>query len=390
MGELDTGKRARLPDSAFAYIDSKKRRRLPINDESHVRNALARFSQVRFESDDAREQARRKLLQAAKKHGIVPIGFFAGQLRSQRKVAAAGRLAIDLEGVDPVELQRRLRTALDDPSLEVLRWSESIGKYLDGDGLSAQLPASGDRAVTLLDRQGERMAALVHDRTVLRDTDLAATVSAAVGLVIDHALLQGENATRVARVRSLPTGQVTFLMTDIENSTGLLNRLDDRYATVLEEIRSLIRDAIRTHGGREVDARADDFFAAFGDAPGAVDAAVTMARRLATRAWPNDEHPRVRIGIHTGRPTLTDTGYIGVAVHTTARVCAAGHGGQIVVSDAALQAAGGRVEGLTFRLLGSYRLQGIAGPQRLHQVVGDDLPRRFGPLRARRVNDAAS
>src|SRR5437870_4003005 len=147
-----------------------------------------------------------------------------------------------------------------------------------------------------------------------------------------------------------------------------------------------MRDATRAYGGREVDARADEYFAAFGEARGAVEAAVAITRRLESRTWPNDEHPRVRIGIHAGRPTLTDTGYVGVAVHTVARICAAGRGGQIVVSDAALQAAAGHVEGLTFRPLGSYRLQGISGPQRLHQIVGDGLSRRFGPVRARRVN----
>lgn len=83
MARLSDSERSRLPDRAFAYIDSKGRRLLPIHDESHVRNALARFNQVRFESDAARERARHRLLRAAKRHGIVPIGFFASQLRSE-------------------------------------------------------------------------------------------------------------------------------------------------------------------------------------------------------------------------------------------------------------------------------------------------------------------
>src|SRR5947209_15344165 len=88
MPQLDGKARAELPDSAFAYIDSKGRRRLPINDESHVRNALARFNQTSFEDESARDRARTRLLKAAKRYGIVPIGFMAGQLRSsgQRKV----------------------------------------------------------------------------------------------------------------------------------------------------------------------------------------------------------------------------------------------------------------------------------------------------------------
>src|SRR5207244_2712240 len=95
MAELRARDRAKLPNSAFAYVDSKGRKRLPINDEAHVRNALARFNQVRFEDDAARERARRRLLSAARKYGIVPIGFMDGQLRAQSTQAA--RLAIENE-----------------------------------------------------------------------------------------------------------------------------------------------------------------------------------------------------------------------------------------------------------------------------------------------------
>ncbi len=96
MGQLSSKKRARLPKNAFAYVDSRGRGRLPIHDESHVRNALARFNQVAFEDEAARERARMRLLTAAKKYGIVPIGFMTGQLRSQMNDATAGRLVIEL------------------------------------------------------------------------------------------------------------------------------------------------------------------------------------------------------------------------------------------------------------------------------------------------------
>src|SRR5438034_11594674 len=123
MPRLKTSKRSRLPDRAFAYIDSRGRRRLPVHDKAHVRNALARFNQVAFEDDAARERARKRLLSAAKKYGIVPIGFVTGQLRSQMSEAAAGRFVIELGQVDtPSEFERRLRTALRDPSLSVLHW----------------------------------------------------------------------------------------------------------------------------------------------------------------------------------------------------------------------------------------------------------------------------
>src|SRR5437868_12139876 len=140
MSPLDAKQRASLPDSAFAYIDSSGRRRLPINDAVHVRNALARFNQVAFENEAARDKARTRLLRAASKFGVVPIGFVSAQLQPQRK---------------------------------------------------------------------------------------------------------------------LPRGTVTFLLTDIEGSTDLLAKRDDRYPALIAAARRGMRDAVRRAGGREVGARAD-------------------------------------------------------------------------------------------------------------------------------------
>jgi len=146
MPQLSAGKRARLPDSVFAYVDSKGRRRLPINDEAHTRNALARFGQVAFEDDAARERARKRLLTAARKYGIMPIGFITGQLRAQQSEAAAGRLVIELRGISSIgEVEERLRTVLRDPTLSVLHWSASLDRYVDGQGHEAPLPGeNGD------------------------------------------------------------------------------------------------------------------------------------------------------------------------------------------------------------------------------------------------------
>src|SRR5438309_331399 len=157
MAPLDEKTRARLPDSAFAYIDSRGSRRLPINDEPHVRNALARFNQVRFENEVARDRARTRLLRAAKKYGIVPIGFMSGQLRTQSREAAAGKAVIELGGLGtPAQLEARLRTVLGDPTLSVLYWSESVAAYLDAAGQAVALPNDGGaRAVTLLERHGQ-------------------------------------------------------------------------------------------------------------------------------------------------------------------------------------------------------------------------------------------
>jgi class 3 adenylate cyclase len=382
--ELSASKRARLPNSAFAYIDSKGRRRLPIHDGSHVRNALARFNRVAFEDEAAKERARQKLLRAAKKHGIVPIGFFTGQLRSGVRDAAAGRLVIELGRIGaPGELEQRLRDVLRDPTLSVLDWSESASAYLDREGRPATLPTDGDgRAVTLLERRGRPMTALVHDAAVLTEQGVVETVTAAVRLAVENERLQGEVEARAVDVRTLPVGFVTFLVGDIEDSTGLLRRLGDRYATLLAELRGILRTAIRRSGGREIDARADEILAVFERAGSALEGAVTIQKRLRQRAWPDELEVRLRIGIHSGRPTLTDTGYVGLALHTAARVGFAGHGGQILVSEAARDAIeAARPAGVRFRSLGAYRLHGLPEPEVLYQVEADGLAADFPPPR---------
>ena len=385
MGQLNAKKRARLPARAFAYVDGRGRRRLPIHDESHVRNALARFNQVVFEDEAAREQARRKLLTAAKKYGIVPIGFITGQLQTQASEATAGRLVIELGRVEtPVEFERKLRVALRDPTLVVLQWSEAAGGYLDGQGRVAPLPAEGgERVVTLLERQGRPMTALVHDRAVLANPDLVRTVTAAVKLAVENERLRGQVEARASEVRTLPTGPVTFLLTDIEGSTGLLSRLGDRYAPLLAEVRAIIRAAVERGGGREVDARADEFFAVFQSAAAALEAALAIERGVQGRAWPDGAQVRLRTGIHSGRPTLTDTGYVGLAVNAVARICAAAHGGQILLSSAARDAVGkSRPVGVRFRDVGSHRLRGLREAHTLFQVQAPGLEKHFPPLRS--------
>ena len=385
MSQLSARDRKKLPKSAFAYVDSRGRRRLPIHDESHVRNALARFAKVVFEDETALERARKKLLGAAKKYGIVPIGFMTGQLQAQMSAATAGRLVIELGQVDtPSEFERRLRVALRDPTLSVLHWSDSAGRYLDGAGRPATLPPDGEgRAVTLLERHGRPMTALVHARTVLDNPHLVKTVTAAVKLAVENERLRGQVDAQASETRTLPTGHVTFLLTDIEGSTGLLQRLGDRYAALLADVRAMIRLSVSRAGGREVDARADEFFAVFDRAPKALEAALSIERSAGGRAWPDGVEVKIRIGIHGGRPTLTDAGYVGLAVHTVARICSLAHGGQILLSAATRNAVGrARLAGIRFRSLGSHRLRGLREAQTLFQVEAADLPTRFPPLRA--------
>jgi class 3 adenylate cyclase len=380
MPKLTPSQRERLPDSAFAYIDQRGRRRLPINDEAHVRNALARFNQVSFPDEDSRERARNRLLNAAKKYGIVPVGFITGQFRTERAHAAAGRLVIELgkEGA-PGELEQRLRKVLGDRTLSVLHWSEAAGTYLDSAGKPVALPDEDEgRGVTLLERGGRPMTAIVHDPAVLKDPGLVDTVLGAVRFVVEKERLRGEMAARSTDAATLPTGFVTFLLTDIEGSTGILTKLGDRYAGLLRDVRSIIRRSVLSAGGREVDCRADEFFAVFERVTASLDAAAALQRALNERSWPDDLECRVRAGIHSGRPTLTDTGYIGLSVHTAARVCSAAYGGQIVLSAATKKGLdGGLPAGTRLKRLGRHRLAGLSGLQSLYQLEAEGLPSDF-------------
>jgi class 3 adenylate cyclase len=266
MASLTAKERAALPDSAFAYVDAHGRRRLPIHDAPHVRNALARFNQVAFEDDGARDRARIRLLRAAQKHGIMPIGFLSAQLQPQRK---------------------------------------------------------------------------------------------------------------------LPKGTVTFLLADLEGSTELLGRLDDGYATLLADVRRVVRTAVRRAGGREVDARGDEVFAVFATAPAALEAAVAIQRAMRDAGWPDDHDVRLRIGLHRGRPALTETGYVGVAVHAAARIGFAAHGGQIVLSSTVRAAIDDALPGeITLTELGAWRFRGLPEPMTLFQAQAPDLVADFPPPRS--------
>src|SRR5207302_9558595 len=131
------------------------------------------------------------------------------------------------------------------------------------------------------------------------------------------------------------------LFTDIEDSTGLLRHLRDRYEGFLADVRRLLRGAVRASGGREVETRADEMFAVFEQVPAGLEAALAIQRTVRDRAWPDGLRVQIRIGLHAGRPTLTDTGYVGLAIHTAARICFASHGGQILLSRAVRESVAG-------------------------------------------------
>jgi class 3 adenylate cyclase len=257
---------------------------------------------------------------------------------------------------------------------------------LDRAGKPLALPAPRQgRGVTYLERQGRPMTVLLHSTTALRDADLSKTVLSAIRFVVERERLRGQIEATATDAAALPTGFVTFLMTDIEGSTALLRRLGDRYAALLNDVRGVIREAVLRASGREIDARADEFFAVFERPSAALESAVALQRTLGARAWPDNLDVRVRAGIHSGRPTLTDAGYIGLAVHTAARLCSAAHGGQIVLSAVTRAAVGDAVPaGLRFRNLGRHRLPGLPDAEMLFQTVAAGLRLRFPPPRVGR------
>ena len=181
----------------------------------------------------------------------------------------------------------------------------------------------------------------------------------------------------------LPSGAVTFLFTDIEGSTQLVRRLRDRYAEVLAEHQRLLREAFARHGGHEIDTQGDAFFIAFSSAREAVLAAIEAQRALSGYPWPEDADVRVRMGIHTGQAAPVNGRYTGLAVHRAARICAAGHGGQLLVSQATQSLLEDEEEDMAVRLrdLGEQRLKDIDRPVRVYQVAAAGLPSEFPRLR---------
>ena len=165
--------------------------------------------------------------------------------------------------------------------------------------------------------------------------------------------------------RGLPTGTVTFLFTDVEGSTSLLKELGaEAYAAALADHRRAIREACAAHGGVEVDTQGDAFFFAFPTAPGALAAASDFTERLATTG-----RIRVRVGVHTGAPLVGEEGYVGHDVHRAARIAAAGHGGQVLVS-----AATAKLVDAELIDLGEHRFKDFDVPERVHQLGGGAFP----------------
>ena len=182
---------------------------------------------------------------------------------------------------------------------------------------------------------------------------------------------------------NLPTGTLTVLHTDIENSTILTRHLRAQYPVVLATHQTLLRAAFTASEGWEVDTQGDAFFVVYSRATQAVAAAVQIQQTLATEPWPPSVIVRVRIGMHTGEPIRTTEGYTGLDVIRAARIKEAGHGGQVLLSaSTAAIVQDALLDGLSLRDLGAHRLKGLLRPERIFQLLIPDLPDSFPPLQS--------
>src|SRR5215208_156266 len=176
---------------------------------------------------------------------------------------------------------------------------------------------------------------------------------------------------------SFPGGTVTFAFTDIEGSTRLLQELGDAYADVARDHRRLVRGAFTARGGTEIDSQGDAFFFSFPRARDAVAAAVDAQRALRAHAWPDGTDVRVRMGLHTGEPTVGEEGYLGIDVVRAARISAAGHGGQILISETTRALLGNQLPaGAVVHDLGEANLKDVQH-EHVFQVSIDDGPSEF-------------
>jgi DNA-binding NarL/FixJ family response regulator/class 3 adenylate cyclase len=175
---------------------------------------------------------------------------------------------------------------------------------------------------------------------------------------------------------------LTFFFSDLEDSSGLAERLGADYAEVLNQVRELQRGSVERAGGEEVDARGDELFSIFSDASAAIAAALEIQRSFGTHAWPYDERVLVRIGVHCGEAERTGDGLVGIDVHRASRICQAGHGGQVLVSQEVMSAVKPPA-----RELGEFEFRGLREPERIYQLLAEGLPDEFPALRNARPRE---
>jgi class 3 adenylate cyclase len=188
---------------------------------------------------------------------------------------------------------------------------------------------------------------------------------------------------------ALPSGTVTFLFSDIEGSTRLLEQLGDRYAELLGEHRRILRERLEEANGQEIDTQGDAFFFSFTRAKDAVSGAVAAQRALAAHDWPDGLEVKTRMGLHTGEPSVGEEGYVGLDVVRAARICSAGHGGQILLSETTRALVGNNVpDGVEIRDLGQANLKDVQH-ERIYELALADQHSDFPPLKTAPAETAA-
>ena len=181
----------------------------------------------------------------------------------------------------------------------------------------------------------------------------------------------------------LPSGTVTFVFSDVEGSTALLKRLGERYSDLLSAHRRLMRELFTEHGGVEIDTQGDAFFFAFPRARDAITAAVAAQRAHAEHEWPDGVDVRVRMGLHTGEPALGSEGYMGLDVVRAARLCTAGSGGHVLLSETTRALVGSSLpEGVSIFPLGERQLKDIDEPERVFELEIAGAARPEAPVQA--------
>jgi WD40 repeat protein/class 3 adenylate cyclase/tRNA A-37 threonylcarbamoyl transferase component Bud32 len=238
-------------------------------------------------------------------------------------------------------------------------------------------------ALAVVVDETSRLLVDVASRAAAGRSDLSEVEAELTGKVIDFQLVREQARVLAEDTKvELPTGTATFLFTDIEGSTRLVGELGERYAGVLAAHQHLLREAFAASGGREIDSQGDAFFVVFERAKDALGAALAAQRALAAHTWPDGAQVRVRMGMHTSEPSVAGERYIGLGVHKGARICAAAHGGQILLSQASYAVlVDDALSDVTFRDVGEQRLKDFDRPERIYQVVVRDLPAEFAPLR---------
>jgi WD40 repeat protein/DNA-binding SARP family transcriptional activator len=227
-----------------------------------------------------------------------------------------------------------------------------------------------------------RVSSIYQQCIIALEEEVGLEPSSETRALYDGLLKGAQVSSRALKVQT--SGTVTFLFTDIEGSTNLLDQLGEQYALALADHHEILRSVIRKWNGQEVDTQGDAFFVTFVRAMDAIQCTAEAQRLLASHPWPQGQPLWVRMGLHTGEPLIASTGYIGMDVHRAARIGDAAHGGQVLLSQTTRDLVLHDLpKELGIRDLGEHRLKDMKYPTPIYQLVVEGLRQDFPPLRTR-------